>query len=131
MKLSKIEEVLVIERMPTEPLDGGSVRIRVSGIEDGTPITIYKNGNKDQAKNYCLTNGGIKPHVEAAKYTLCIGDTKVRFTVFEHDKKLYVAKPKEDIEKTVDRLYKLCIALNAKIEAQEQKLQSVFGYETE
>ena len=131
MKLSKIEEVLVIEKMQTEPLDGGSVRIRVNGIDDGTPITIYKNGNKDHAKHYCVTDCCIRPHVEAARYTICIGDAKAKFNVFEQSGKLYLAKPKEDLEKTVDRLYKLCIALNNRIEDQEQKLQSVLGYDTE
>ena len=131
MKLSKIEGVLVIEKMQTEPLDGGSVKICVNGIEDGTPITICKNGNNEHAKHYCVTDCCIRPHVEAAKYTLCVGDAKVRFSVFEHGNKLYLARVKEDLEKTVDRLCKLCIALNHKIDAQEQKLQSVLGYETE
>lgn len=131
MEIIKLGEVAILAHVRSEALEEPAIRIRLDGVEDGSAITVYKSGRKDKAKCYTAQNGIVSPSVEPAKYTLCIGSAKVRFTVFEQDGKLYVKRSKEDPEQTLEKIFQLCLEMLSRIDAQNKRLETIDGYETE
>lgn len=131
MEIIKIGNVAILAHVRSEALEEPVMRIQLEGVKDFEPITIYKNGQRQKSKKYTAMGGSVSADVEPAKYTLCIGSAKVRFTVYEQDGKLYVKRSKEDPEKTLEKIFQLCLEMLARINAQDKKLESLDGYETE
>ena len=131
VEIVKIGNVSVLAHVQEEPLEQPFIRVRIDGAEDNTSIVLYKNGRAEDSKKYLLDHGVAFPKIEAGKYTLCVGYSKVRFTVYESDGKLYVKKAKEDPQKTVTILIQLCLELFNRIEEQKKRIDDLNGYDVE
>ena len=131
MKVCKFEDIAIIESIEDKEIFGESIKIDFAGVPDGTLIKAYKNGLKETCKKYSVQNGFIKTKVEPAKYTICIEDSQIKFTVYEQDSKLYLKRSKEDPEKSVEKMFRLCMAMLRRINKQDEKIENMTGYDPE
>jgi hypothetical protein len=131
VEIVKIGNVAVLAHVQKEPLEQPFIQVKVDGVEDNMPIVLYKNGRSEESKKYLLDHGIAFPEIDAGKYTLCIGASKVRFTIYEADGKMYVKRSKEDPNKTVSTLIQLCLELFNKLEEQKKRIDDLNGYDVE
>lgn len=127
MKIVVLQDTPIIQA-GADLLDCGFANILIAGVYEGTPVSIYRNGQKKNAKVYAVVDGAIHPRLEIGKYTLTVGNATARFRVYESEGELY-AEADKNPEKLVEDLLKIATALEEKLQKLEQRLDEAEGFD--
>lgn len=129
MNISIFGTSAIFSQPTEEQVKGKSITIGVDGVEEGTQVSIVKNGKKETEFKCIVHNNSLILMVEAARYTIDIDGCKVRFTVYEKDGGLFVKRAKEDGEKAMQTLLEAYRELSLQMQQIKTKIDNLTGYD--
>lgn len=129
MKILKLNNAIMLCQSKNVPVIDGKVTIHIDGVEDGTSVSVIKNGKQETESKHIVKDKKIAFDVEEGKYSVKIGKSKARFNICSMGGALFATKAKEDLEKTVICLVETCSDLFAEIQKLNKKIENLTGYD--